>query len=146
MMKKCCSTYLFLTYISGTIIFLLFGILAITGNPVLIMEHYIYDDNQEVTAEEKKAVKSRVYSQYFFSSFLCLIFSLAIFLIFLRDKRKPTSETIDTFFDSNLIEPKIGNEIEGVPKPVEFSNTNNDSINNISGSLGMSERESVAEQ
>ena len=141
-MAHFCSTCIFLTYVSGTFVFLVLGIFAATGNKALLMENYIYDENRALKNEERSRVKGRATWQYFLSSIFSLAISIAVFIIFLRNKGKPTSETINTAIDDSGV-PDFKNVNEMITeRPEESPKTSNDSLD-IRGSIGMSEKDPV---
>ena len=89
-MAGCCATYLFFSYISGTIVYLVLAIFATTGNITLLVEHYKYEtgNNTEkiVTDIERVNVKSRTFSQYYMA--MWYFFSFINNSIYFLDKRK----------------------------------------------------------
>ena len=86
-----CATYLFYSYIAATIVYLILGIFANTGNLALLIEHYQLDgDTQELKKDEPSDVKSRTLGQYYFAS--ALSFSLVIVIFFMYIKEKPKNK------------------------------------------------------
>ena len=54
------ASFLFYSYVAATIVYLIFGIFASTGNAALLIEHYrINSTNQEVENGDEKDVKNK---------------------------------------------------------------------------------------
>ena len=84
---KCCGTYLFLTYASGTIVFLLLAIFANAGNVALLMEH-CHKDGDIISEEEKGNVQKRTYLQYYFACAISLILSIILYVFCISGNTK----------------------------------------------------------
>ena len=91
-MAGCCATYLFFSYISGTIVYLVLAIFATTGNITLLVEHYKYEtgNNTEkiVTDIERVNVKSRTLSQYYMACGISLVLSIILYIFLIREKKE----------------------------------------------------------
>ena len=91
-MAGCCATYLFFSYISGTIVYLVLAIFATTGNITLLVEHYKYEtgNNTEkiVTDIERVNVKSRTFSQYYMACGISLVLSIILYIFLIREKKE----------------------------------------------------------
>ena len=91
-MAGCCATYLFFSYISGTIVYLVLAIFATTGNIILLVEHYKYEtgNNTEkiVTDIERVNVKSRTFSQYYMACGISLVLSIILYIFLIREKKE----------------------------------------------------------
>ena len=91
-MAGCCATYLFFSYISGTIVYLVLAIFATTGNITLLVEHYKYEtgNNTEkiVTDIERVNVKSRTLSQYYMACGISLVLSIFLYIFLIREKKE----------------------------------------------------------
>ena len=86
-MAGCCATYLFFSYASATIIYLILGIFASSGNVALLIEHYQFVNNDELTEDERKNVRKRTSLQFYFAFTLSLILSLALYIFCMRGKK-----------------------------------------------------------
>ena len=86
-MAGCCVTYLFFSYASATIIYLILGIFASSGNVALLIEHYQFVNNDELTEDERKNVRKRTSLQFYFAFTLSLILSLALYIFCMRGKK-----------------------------------------------------------
>ena len=91
-MAGCCATYLFFSYISGTIVYLVLAIFATTGNITLLVEHYKYEtgNNTEkiVTDIERVNLKSRTFSQYYMACGISLVLSIILYIFLIREKKE----------------------------------------------------------
>ena len=126
-----CCFYLFL---SGTILFTILGMFAGSGNPVLLIENSLKDEDNKLI--EEVGLRRRITLQYFIAAFLDLCFAL-IFLYFIYTQNEPTNNKPKEIIKISE-EPKI-NKIEENEK---LSNNliNNEEINTNSN-IGMSEKE-----
>ena len=124
-MAGCCVTYLFFSYASATIIYLILGIFASSGNHVLLIEHYQYVNNTELTEHEQRSVRKRTSLQFYFAFVLSLLSSLILYIFCMREKKDKSkidqSQALD--MKNKPYQPIILNE----PKK---NIMNNDNINN----------------
>ena len=90
-MAGCCVTYLFFSYAAASVIYLIIGIFAATGNIAVLAENFIKVNDSYIDPDEKKAVKPRTLSQYFLASGISVV--IAILLFFLCIIRKPKGYT-----------------------------------------------------
>ena len=86
-MAGCCVTYLFFSYASATIIYLILGIFASSGNLALLIEHYQYVNNDELTEVERKSVRKRTSLQFYFAFTLSLLTSLTLYILCMGEKK-----------------------------------------------------------
>ena len=137
-----CVSFLFYTYVSGTIIYFLLAIFASTGNLPLLMEHYKYDSvNNALIEDDEKNVKSRTLSQYFLGSFLTLVISVVLYIFCIREKPQDKglfTQTIslDMHQDNNILNQPENETIRGPielarPDSIQNENDNNNKIQAI---------------
>ena len=81
-MANCCITFLFYSYAAASIIYLMIGAFAASGNAAILTEHYKFDENNKITEEERKGVKSRTLAQYFFASAVTVIITVLLYIFF----------------------------------------------------------------
>ena len=127
-----CCFYLFL---SGTILFTILGMFAGSGNPALLIENSLKDDDNKLIKEE--GLRKRITLQYFIAAFLDLCFAL-IFLKFIYSQNETSNNKQKEKINISE-EPKI-NKIEDKEKISLNNLTNNEEINTNSN-MGMSEKE-----
>ncbi len=145
-----CVSFLFYSYFAATIVYLLFGIFASTGNGPLLIEHYKLNSTSEVDGDEKD-VKKRTYSQYFFASSLTLVLTVVLYIFCMREQEKvkePFTQTIslDIAQENNILNQP---ENDNINRPIEMAQPNNSSeqihtINTVSSLVeekGMGENE-----
>ena len=144
-----CVSFLFYSYVAATIVYLIFGIFASTGNAALLIEHYrINSTNQEVENGDEKDVKSRTIGQYFFGSALTLIISILLYIFFIRKKeetKEPFTQTIsmDMHTENNILnQPENTSPLPGLEltQPTEEIKTIN-TVGSIDSGKGMTEKE-----
>ena len=82
-MANCCITFLFYSYAAASIIYLIIGAFAASGNAAVLTEHYKKNDNNTVDEDEIKAVKSRTLAQYFLASGMTVIISVILYIFFI---------------------------------------------------------------
>ena len=87
-MANCCITFLFYSYAAASIIYLMIGAFAASGNAAILTEHYKFDENNKITEEERKGVKSRTLAQYFFASAVTVIITVLLYIFFIIKKEK----------------------------------------------------------
>ena len=131
-MANCCVYFLFFSYAAATIIYLIIGALAASGNAAVLMEHCKISNNT-MTQEEKESVKKRTYSQYFLASGCTLVISALLFFLCIFKGKKgytPLNQNIN----NRIIEEKSTNVIdEEIISNANDINTNTNNINiNIS--------------
>ena len=125
-MAGICIHFLFFSYVSATIIYLIFGIFASTGNVPLLIEHYhLNAEKTDIEKDEPENVKSRTYSQYYLGSALCLTVSIVLYFFFYYGKKDP-KETINQYVSLDLNEPtnEIKNEPIELAQPLDNNNAN----------------------
>ena len=86
-MAGCSVTYLFFSYASATIIYLILGIFASSGNLALLIEHYQYVNNTELTEHEQRSVRKRTSLQFYFAFTLSLLTSLTLYILCMGEKK-----------------------------------------------------------
>ena len=148
-MAGICVSFLFYSYLSATIVYLLFGIFASTGNCPLLMEHYILNSQSKVDGDEKD-VKTRTLRQYFFASSLTLVLTILLYIFFMRKKeqvKEPFNQTISMEIrEENNILNKPDND--NVDRPIELAQPSVTSeiqtintVSSIESGKGMGENE-----
>ena len=133
--------FFFYLFLSGTILFTILGVFAGSGNPLLLIENSLLDENNK--PKEESSLKKRVTLQYFIAAFLDLCFSM-IFLKFILSSNK-SSKNIEINKESKSENIKnIKNEEKKEIFPVINDNSiNNDEINTYNDNKndkGMSEK------
>ena len=121
-MAGCCVTYLFFSYAAASVIYLIIGIFATTGNIAVLAENFIKVNDSYIDPEEKKQVKSRTLAQYFLASGISVI--IAILLFFLCIIRKPKGYT-----EVTQQREKITEEKQNVVQIEEDDEEDNNNIN-----------------
>ena len=86
-MAGCCVTYLFFSYASATIIYLILGIFASSGNVALLIEHYQYVNNNELPEKEREIVRKRTSLQFYLAFTLSLLLSLTLYILCMGEKK-----------------------------------------------------------
>ena len=134
-----CVSFLFYSYAAATVIYLLLGIFASTGNLPLLMEHYRYDDNNIVFQGDENEVQRRTYRQYYLGSSLTLLISVILYIFCMREKPQDKglfNQTIslDMHKDNNILNQQ---ENEDVNRPIELAQNEviNNNINNQNNNL-----------
>ena len=146
-MANFCVTFLFYSYAAATVIYLILGAFAASGNAALLIEHYHLNDTNLVEDSEKSDVKSRTLAQYFLSSAITAIISSVLFIFCIMKSEKKGYNNI--YPDQNI--EKI-NQIEeddednainttgSLPIELAIDNKSNDNLNiNISDSSSHNE-------
>ncbi len=143
-----CVSFLFYSYAFGTIVYLIFGIFASTGNAPLLIEHYLLNNNQGLEENEENNVKGRTLAQYFFAASLTLVISIVLFIFCMREKeekKEPLTQTIslDIRPENDILnQPEndnINRPIELAQPPEEIQTIN--TVGSISSEKGMGENE-----
>ena len=142
-----CVNFLFYSYAAATVIYLILGAFAASGNAALLIEHYHLNDTNAVQEDEKKDVKSRTLAQYFLASAITVAISLVLYIFCINEKVK--KGYINIYPDQNI--EKI-NQIEEddednninnsgtMPIELAIDNKSNDNLNiNISDSSSHNE-------
>ena len=131
-MANCCVYFLFFSYAAATIIYLIIGALAASGNAAVLMEHCKITNNT-ITQEEKESVKKRTYSQYFLASGFTLVISALLFFLCIFKGKKGYSQ-LSQNINNKIIEEKVPNVIDE-----EDINKENDINNNININTNINE-------
>ena len=150
-----CVSFLFYTYVSGTIIFFLLGLFASTGNLPLLMEHYQYNStNNTLIEDDEDNVKGRTLSQYFFGSSLTLVISIVLYIFCMREKPQDKglfTQTIslDMRPDNNILNQPDEDTAKGPielarPDSIQNENDNNNiqainTVNSLGSGMGENE-------
>ena len=138
-MANFCVTFLFYSYAAATVIYLILGAFAASGNAALLIEHYHLNDTNSVDDSEKSDVKSRTLAQYFLSSAITAIISSVLFIFCIMKSEKKGYNNI--YQDQNIkkinqIEEEDDEDNSGtMPIELAIDNKSNDNLNiNMSGS------------
>ena len=146
-MANFCVNYLFFSYASATVIYLILAIFASTGNVALLVEHYqLNKDKTDIMPNEPVDVKSRTYSQYYLGSALSLVISVLLFFFFIRGKDDEASESYNktiSLENLDIQQQNIMNQtntgiMNELAQPMESNSDNNNiqTINTISSGMG----------
>ena len=149
---RCCVTYLFFSYMAGTIIYLIIAIFAKMGNVTLLVEHYKHSkDNEEVTNAERKDVKGRTTYQYIMACAISFVLTLILYFFGMRGKKEKKNiinrhKSLDLDYQPDLInepEDEINTNTNTKNLPIELGQENNNVIKSINTttSIGMGENE-----
>ena len=147
---RCCVTYLFFSYLSGAIIYLILAIFAQTGNVTLLVEHYKQNKNETITDEERKSVKDRTARQYFMAFAISFVLTLILYFFGMRGKKEKINEinrhkSLDLEYKPEILyqpENEINTNTNNLP--IELGQENNNQIIksiNTTNSIGMGENE-----
>ena len=146
-MANFCVTFLFYSYAAATVIYLILGAFAASGNAALLIEHYHLNDTNSVDDSEKSNVKSRTLAQYFLSSAITAIISSVLFIFCIMKSEKKGYSNI--YQDQNIEkinqieEDDEDNDINNsgtMPIELAIDNKSNDNLNiNISDSSSHNE-------
>lgn len=153
-MANCCVTYLFFSYSAASIIYLIVGLFAATGNVAVLIEHLKMNDTNGLDESEKEDVKSRTLSQYFLASAIAVIISLLLYIFLFVRKKKGYSNIYQDqnndninqqYGDNNLLQIEEEDE-DNINKsksdnfPIELAIDSSKKINDSdSGTEGMKE-------
>ena len=148
-MAGVCIGFLFYSYTAATIIYLILGSFAASGNIALLTEHYLSNKNGNgIDKEDINNVKERTTIQYFVASAFCLLISLALFVFCMREGYKPIQEQkITRSISLDMKEPQsnniINNQINNIEIPTQDKEEDNklNTINTVSS--GMSEKDDL---
>ena len=116
-MANFCVTFLFYSYAAATVIYLILGAFAASGNAALLIEHYHLNDTNLVEDSEKSDVKSRTLAQYFLSSAITAIISSVLFIFCIMKSEKKGYSNI--YQDQNI------EKINQIEEDDEDNNINN---------------------
>ena len=97
---KCCGAYLFFSYAGATVVYLILGIFANTGNISLLMEH-CRKEGDTITLKEKEDVKQRTYLQYYSACGLSLILSIILYIFCMAGSSQKETKRMN-YQDINL--------------------------------------------
>ena len=135
-MANFCVTFLFYSYAAATVIYLILGAFAASGNAALLIEHYHLNDTNSVDDSEKSDVKSRTLAQYFLSSAITAIISSVLFIFCIMKSEKKGYSNI--YQDQNIEkinqieEDDEDNDINNsgtMPIELAIDNKSNDNLN-----------------
>ena len=87
-MANFCITFLFFSYSSASIIYLILGAFAASGNAALLMEHYHRNETNAIEPSELEGVKSRTIGQYFLAAGISVIISVLLYIFCILRKEK----------------------------------------------------------
>ena len=140
-MNSLCIYFFFYLFLSGTILFTILGVFAGSGNPLLLIENSLLDENNK--PKEESSLKKRVTLQYFIAAFLDLCFSM-IFLKFILSSNKSSKNIeINKESKSENIKNIKNEEKKEIFPDINDNSINNDEINtynNNKNDKGMSEK------
>ena len=134
--------FFFYLFLSGTILFTILGVFAGSGNPLLLIENSLLDENNK--PKEESSLKKRVTLQYFIAAFIDLCFSM-IFLKFILTSNKSSKniEINNKESKSENIKNIKNEEKKGILPDINDNSINNDEINTYNDNKndkGMSEK------
>ena len=144
-----CVSFLFYSYFSATIVYLLFGIFASTGNGPLLMEHYKLNSQSEVDGDENH-VKTRTLRQYFLASSLTLVLTIVLYIFFMREKeevKEPFNQTIslDMHQENNILNRPDNDNVDRPSELAQPTGTTEiktiNTVSSLEGEKGMGENE-----
>ena len=87
-MANMCITFLFFSYASASIIYLILGAFAASGNAALLMEHCHRNETNAIEPSELEGVKSRTIGQYFLAAGISVIISVLLYIFCILRKEK----------------------------------------------------------
>ena len=135
-MANFCVNFLFYSYAAATVIYLILGAFAASGNAALLIEHYHLNDTNFVEDDEKKGVKSRTLAQYFLASAITVGISLVLYIFCINEKVKKGYNNI--YQDQNIEkinqieeddEDNVINATGSMPIELAIDNKSNDNLN-----------------
>ena len=148
-MAGVCTGFLFYSYTAATIIYLILGSFAASGNIALLTEHYLSNKNGNgIDKEDINNVKERTTIQYFVASAFCLLISLALFVFCMREGYKPIEEKkITRSISLDMKEPQSNNIINNQNNNIEIPDQKTEEDNKLNTintvSSGMSEKDDL---
>ena len=145
-MAGVCTGFLFYSYVAATVIYLILGSFAASGNIALLTEHYHHmsnsADEENNMKKEIENVKGRTTTQYFVASGVCLLLSVTLFFLCMREGNKPEEEkkiTRSISLDMKEAQPNniINNQTNNIEIPNEDGEDNKlNTINTVSSGMG----------
>ena len=147
-MAGVCTGFLFYSYTAATIIYLIFGSFAASGNIALLTEHYHANGTGSVL-DDIEHVKSRTTTQYFVAAAACLIFSVALYVFCMREGYKPLEEKkITRSISLDMKEPQSNNIINNQNNNIEIPDQKTEEDNKLNtintvSSTGMGEKDDL---
>ena len=147
-MAGVCTGFLFYSYTAATIIYLIFGSFAASGNIALLTEHYHANGTGSVL-DDIEHVKSRTTTQYFVAAAACLIFSVALYVFCMREGYKPLEEKkITRSISLDMKEPQSNNIINNQNNNIEIPDQKTEEDNKLNtintvSSTGMGEKDNL---
>ena len=147
-MAGVCTGFLFYSYTAATIIYLIFGSFAASGNIALLTEHYHANGTGSVL-DDIEHVKSRTTTQYFVAAAACLILSVALYVFCMREGYKPLEEKkITRSISLDMKEPQSNNIINNQNNNIEIPDQKTEEDNKLNtintvSSTGMGEKDNL---
>ena len=147
-MAGVCTGFLFYSYTAATIIYLIFGSFAASGNIALLTEHYHANGTGSVL-DDIEHVKSRTTTQYFVAAAACLILSVALYVFCMREGYKPLEEKkITRSISLDMKEPQTNNIINNQNNNIEIPDQKTEEDNKLNtintvSSTGMGEKDDL---
>ena len=147
-MAGVCTGFLFYSYTAATIIYLIFGSFAASGNIALLTEHYHANGTGSVF-DDIEHVKSRTTTQYFVAAAACLILSVALYVFCMREGYKPLEEKkITRSISLDMKEPQSNNIINNQNNNIEIPDQKTEEDNKLNtintvSSTGMGEKDDL---
>ena len=147
-MAGVCTGFLFYSYTAATIIYLIFGSFAASGNIALLTEHYHANGTGSVL-DDIEYVKSRTTTQYFVAAAACLILSVALYVFCMREGYKPLEEKkITRSISLDMKEPQSNNIINNQNNNIEIPDQKTEEDNKLNtintvSSTGMGEKDDL---
>ena len=147
-MAGVCTGFLFYSYTAATIIYLIFGSFAASGNIALLTEHYHANGTGSVL-DDIEHVKSRTTTQYFVAAAACLILSVALYVFCMREGYKPLEEKkITRSISLEMKEPQSNNIINNQNNNIEIPDQKTEEDNKLNtintvASTGMGEKDDL---
>ena len=149
-MANFCVTFLFFSYAAASIIYLILGAFAASGNAALLIDHYHLNETNGLNESEKRDVKSRTLAQYFLASGITVIISTLLFIFCILKKEKGYSridqdQNIEKINQIEEDEDNIVNNSEtSGSMPIEMALGSNNSLNKSeSYNIGEGMKESI---
>ena len=147
-MAGVCTGFLFYSYTAATIIYLILGSFAASGNIALLTEHYHANGTGSVL-DDIEHVKSRTTTQYFVAAAACLILSVALYVFCMREGYKPLEEKkITRSISLDMKEPQSNNIINNQNNNIEIPDQKTEEDNKLNtintvSSTGMGEKDDL---
>ena len=147
-MAGVCTGFLFYSYTATTIIYIIFGSFAASGNIALLTEHYHANGTGSVF-DDIEHVKSRTTTQYFVAAAACLILSVALYVFCMREGYKPLEEKkITRSISLDMKEPQTNNIINNQNNNIEIPDQKTEEDNKLNtintvSSTGMGEKDDL---